>query len=399
MNLNRSLALVLPFLLVTACSTLPSYEPGETCVTELFTVLDEHQGARRGRCIATGSGSVRVEIRKEDEHVVNESPWYSFRIVPKSAGTASITLRYFGADHRYVPKISNDGLHWIPLDEQFVIVSDNGRDAELLIPLGNKTVWVSAQELIMPAMYDLWIDNLSKDKAITLSDIGQSINGQPIRMLDTGTASDDVLLIVGRQHPPEVSGVFAFFSFAETLFGDSDLAAEFRRRFRIVAIPLLNPDGVVGGNWRHNLGSKDLNRDWGPFTQPETQAIATLLDTLDAGGASIRMFADFHSTNRNLLYTQNDDFPTDPPGFVPAWLTNSAARMQGYEFTNEAGPVSEQANSKNYMYKRYGIPTVTFEVGDETDRFATRHAAAVFAEELMKLLLCAQQQPEFAQCL
>jgi hypothetical protein len=39
------------------------------------------------------------------------------------------------------------------------------------------------------------------------------------------------------------------------------------------------------------------------------------------------------------------------------------------------------------MYKRYGIPSVTYEVGDETDRLATETAAVVFAEEFMKLLL------------
>jgi hypothetical protein len=39
------------------------------------------------------------------------------------------------------------------------------------------------------------------------------------------------------------------------------------------------------------------------------------------------------------------------------------------------------------MYSRYGIPAATYEVGDETDREATRQAAVVFAEELMSLLL------------
>ena len=99
------------------------------------------------------------------------------------------------------------------------------------------------------------------------------------------------------------------------------------------------------------------------------------------------MFVDFHSTKRNLLYTQNDDFVTDPPGFVDTWLDNASAELDGYEFTNERRPVSEQANGKNYMYKRYGIPSVTFEVGDETDRTETRNAARVFANELMELML------------
>jgi len=39
------------------------------------------------------------------------------------------------------------------------------------------------------------------------------------------------------------------------------------------------------------------------------------------------------------------------------------------------------------MYRRYGIPAATYEVGDETDRAATQRAAVVFAEELMALML------------
>ena len=115
--------------------------------------------------------------------------------------------------------------------------------------------------------------------------------------------------------------------------------------------------------------------------------IVRLLAELDDNGSRIRMFADFHSTNRNLFYTQSVDYPTDPPGFTPTWLGNSLKRLRHYPFSNEATAVSQQANSKNYMFKRYGIPAVTYEVGDETDRRATQDAAVVFAEELMKLLL------------
>ena len=47
----------------------------------------------------------------------------------------------------------------------------------------------------------------------------------------------------------------------------------------------------------------------------------------------------------------------------------------------------ETANGKNYMYKRYGIPSMTYEVGDETSRADASAAARVFAEEFMRLLL------------
>ena len=39
------------------------------------------------------------------------------------------------------------------------------------------------------------------------------------------------------------------------------------------------------------------------------------------------------------------------------------------------------------MYRRYGIPSMTYEVGDETSRVDASAAARVFGEEFMRLLL------------
>ncbi len=34
-------------------------------------------------------------------------------------------------------------------------------------------------------------------------------------------------------------------------------------KYRIVIIPMVNPDGVIHGNSRCNLAGLDLNRKWG----------------------------------------------------------------------------------------------------------------------------------------
>lgn len=379
--------IVIAALLLAACAAHPQFPPGSACTTGAFSVSDQFHGARRGTCTVVSDERVRLQILPEDEPPINDSPWFAFRIDPVVPGTVRITLDYDGGHHRYIPKLSFDGRNWLPLGEQRIRASRSGRRATLTIDVADRPVFVAAQELLTPAVYDAWIDSIMNSGNASAALLGHSLQGRPIHRLDANEASPDVLLIVGRQHPPEVSGAVAFMAFAETLFGDSVLATRFRERFRIIAVPLLNPDGVVAGHWRHNVGGVDLNRDWGPFTQPETQLIRDLLDSLEAEGARVRLFLDFHSTNRNVFYTQNDEFPTDPPNFMADWLQRADARIDDYDFDNDANPVSEQANSKNYMFKRYGIPTATYEVGDETDRAATRNAATIFAEELMIMLL------------
>lgn len=357
------------------------------CKTPSFTVVDNFGGARRGECEVIDENHVRLSILPEDDGYINPSPWFAFKLVPNAETTANVTLQYVGGRHRYIPKTSRDGLNWTPIDTDNIEISDDETLASFSVPLNNGTVWVAAQELITPPIYDVWSKKAARQTDAELLTLGESIGGHAIRYLQSNEDSKDVLFMVGRQHPPEVSGAFAFFTFTETLYGDTELATRFREHFQIVAIPVMNPDGVLGGNWRHNLGGTDLNRDWGPFKQPETRLVGDLLDKLEDDGDSIRVFLDFHSTDRNLFYTQDSTVPTDPPRFLETWFANATPRLKDYPFSNEAGPGKRPGVGKNYMYRRYGIPAATYEVGDETDRNVARLAAVIFAEELMKLML------------
>ena len=320
--------------LVASCAiNAPTFPAGEVCETPAFSVVDGFSGARRGKCTVLADNHVRLDIRPESAGEINNSPWYAFKLSSNSPMSAKISLRYHGGYHRYWPKVSKDGLNWTPLDAEYVAVSGNGRRADIDVARTPEPVWLAAQELITPVMYDLWNRNTANETDIPFTVLGSSTADLPIHAFDSNATSDEVLFLVGRQHPPEVSGAVAFFAFTETIFGDSDTAQEFRARFRVIAIPLLNPDGVVGGNWRHNLGSVDLNRDWGLFTQPETQLMAGLLDELDQSGARLRMFVDFHSTSKNVFYALPG--ATHPPGFIPAWLAKARTRISDYPFELE----------------------------------------------------------------
>lgn len=388
LHLARILTLCALAALFASCAVQrPTFPAGESCETAAFTVVDGFSGARRGTCTVVSADRVRLDILPENDGYINDSPWYAFKLVPSVATTAEIELRYSGGHHRYWPKISTDAIIWRPLDERYVSSSSNGRRAVVQVPLSTKPVWIAAQEILSPSLYEVWNRAVADQTGIRPVVLGESTAGLPIHIFDSNRKATDVLFLVGRQHPPEVSGAFGFFAFAETVFGNTELAREFRARYRVIAIPLLNPDGVVSGNWRHNLGGVDLNRDWGPFTQAETKLVSNLLDGLDQSGHQLRVFVDFHSTKKNVFYSQIEADVTNPPLFTRTWLRNARARIKNYPFTNQEGPTSNTAIAKNYIYTRYGIPSVTFEVGDETDREAARAAARIFAEELMKLML------------
>ncbi len=384
---RRLLLLLIGSIFLVGCTVLPSAPATEPCEAESFTLSDNFAGARRGKCVVLSANEVRITILPESSGKINNSPWYAFKVTPKQATDATITMNYVGGHHRYKPKKTYDGIHWQTIDDDSVTVSEDRSQAVIRFSVQDKPFWIAAQELLTPPIYDVWNNKMIADHELEKIELGTSRNGAAISLLNSNSSAKDILLLVGRQHPPEVTGAIGFFAFYEALMADTELAQEFRQRFYIAAIPMLNPDGVNGGNWRHNTDDTDLNRDWGTFVQPETRLVDDFLKQLEANDQHVRVFLDFHSTQDNVFYTQDDDSPTEPPHFTRNWMENSIPRVENYEFTYQENPTRNLGVAKNHMYTRYGIPSTTYEVGDETDRAAIRAAAVVFAEELMELML------------
>ena len=150
-------------------------------------------------------------------------------------------------------------------------------------------------------------------------------------------------------------------------------------------MPVLNPDGVVEGHWRDNADGKDLNRDWGTFTEPETRAVRDALRReLNDGGRSLAFAIDFHSTWQDIFYTVSEDPSRAPGGVLRRWMDSMYARYPGR--------IHEKANAargtvfKNWVFKHYHAPAVTYEVGDRTDSRDLTQLAHFAASRLMQLL-------------
>ena len=178
--------------------------------------------------------------------------------------------------------------------------------------------------------------------------------------------------------------------FVNTIFADTELARQFRERFTLILIPLVNPDGVDNGHSRHNSGRTDLNRDWGKFKQPETRAIANLLGGMEKLEMKPRLMLDFHATKETetlLFYTQTAEELTDPPEFADSWFAAVRPRLPDFEFLHDPRPSQENPNTKGFFYRYYGIPAYTYELGDEADRELIHETTPVFAEEMMREML------------
>jgi len=352
-------------------------------------IEDDFPAARANACFRQAPDAVAVLVMPEQADV-NPSPWYAFRVVADTPRRLATTLVYGQSTHRYVPKVSRDGNTWVPLAADRVVVAEDGKTATLELDVGPRPLWVAAQEIWPAARHQAFIERLGVRPDVEVSRLGESLQGRPIDMLrtDPGQPRPATLVVVGRQHPPEVSGARALEPFVETLLDDSDLSRRFRGTYRIVVVPMLNPDGVEAGHWRTNAGGKDINRDWGPFTQPETRLMRGLLAEIDDDPQGrLAALVDFHSTREDVFYTQRDEDPMEPPGFYTRWLGRLQERMPGYHVNRDPGHQAGLPTAKTWVYETYGIPAVTFEIGDETPRETSDRLATEAARAMMETLL------------
>ena len=376
-------------LAVSGCST-PQTHHRDTFCSSGTTLLDAHfDGGQLGSCNISDDGDFELILFPEDEPPINKSPWYAYRVSGRPGDRVTIQMQFHNGYARYWPKISLDGENWLELPPEQVIKGADDR-MELTLQLQQARVWVAGGEILGREHYSRWLNLLENHEDVSTRLLGQSVQGRPIILAETADRPEFVLMI-GRQHPPEVTGAIAMQTFIDTVLGDSELAQRFRQRFKLGIVPLLNPDGVAAGHWRHNVNGVDLNRDWGPFTQPESTAVIRWVQQQESDGRTLRLMLDFHSTFEDLFYTQPR--VTDPPDFASLWLDASAQRLPDFPFKHAANPVSEQPNAKNYFYKSRGIPAVTYESGDETTREMLEESAAIFAEEMMKTLLTTSPDP------
>lgn len=95
--------------------------------------------------------------------------------------------------------------------------------------------------------------------------IGESLGKLDIPIIKIGNdiscdKNNPVVLIVGRQHPGITYSSFVIHGLLNYLLSDEIISDKLRAEYEIWIVPMLNPDGVVLGNYKSNLQGRDINR-------------------------------------------------------------------------------------------------------------------------------------------
>ena len=200
--------------------------------------------------------------------------------------------------------------------------------------------------------------------------------------------ADKSLMVISRQHPPEVTGYLAMKAFIETILSENPTAKKFRKKFTTYVVPLMNPDGVDNGHWRHNMGGIDLNRDWYNFNQPETTHVKNFLAKRSEAGDDFVFGIDFHSTWDDVYYTVDSSFTDNKGGIMYEWLRKIDEDLPNYvPNIRPSQRMDPTLVSRNFFFRNYNMAALVFELGDNTDRAFLKRKGEVAAIRLMELLL------------
>ena len=358
------------------------------CITKYVTIDFNFSGAGNSTCAVISSDHIKISVVPESKESINPSPWYAFR---KSKNTKKILveLSYGEYEHRYFPKIKKTNGNWEKINERDILIKNDGKNVLINLYPSKESQYISSQELITEDWYEDWYVTLKENNFLRSKIVGYSVQNRPIKaFFSNENINNPYIFILGRQHPPEVSSVFAIKGFVNELIGNINLSEEFLSKFNIFFIPLMNPDGVENGFWRYNYNKKDLNRDWDNFFQPETNSVKNFLDNLKNRNQPI-LYIDFHSTYENIFYISDAQLTNSYPNFLLNWLEKSRLELSkiGYNFSIKESYTKSNKVSKNYFHNKYNIPSMTYEVSDTEERSKITKSSKILARNLLTILL------------
>jgi len=349
---------------------------------------NEFDGARLNGFEKINDSTALVLIYPENLPI-NNSAYYAFNTWSNLPKSFYFTFKYpKGYKHRYIPKLKINN-KWSIIDSLDVYKNDS--IVTIKLNLTKDPITIAAQEIQSSKDVENWVSELIKGKEsiVELELFGKSPLGKNLPVLNISSGNPegkDIIVLLTRQHPPEVTGYYAFQSFMETILNGSELSKTFLSKYHVLAFPIMNPDGVDLGHWRHNSNGVDTNRDWYNYNQPEIKkTVKYIHKVLKKNDAKLVLGLDFHSTWHDVFYTNKIRKGTTFPNFIDDWFAGLEANIPNYK-VNEASGNSKTPVSKGWFLYGHNAVGITYEIGDTTSKKNINLIGKVSAEQMMKIL-------------
>lgn len=284
---NRLTALIAAFTLAFVMGEAPADEVPAGAVT----INSDFPG---GNVKVTANDGETVEVEPD---LRGDRPWFywyfeatatkpgrvTFQFPEKVAGFTNGGIGYQG------PAISTDqGRTWDWMGTDNV----DGRGFSYQFSKAGDRVRFAVAIPYIGGDLDAFLKRNSGNPHLKTTALTKSRKGREVRLLQIGTASPDkkAVLVTGRHHATETVASHVLEGFLQEAMSESTLAKEFRQKYVLFAVPLVDRDGVEDGDQGKNRKPHDHNRDYGEESiYPEIRAIKELADA-----QNIQFALDFH---------------------------------------------------------------------------------------------------------
>ena len=295
--------------------------------------------------------------------------WFYFRVA--GAKDRPITLKILNCATSAYPlgwpgyraRYSHDRDDWLQADTSY----DNGV-LTIKHTSSHNAIWFAYHAPYSMERHHDAVARYATMPGVTLSQLGTSIDGQPIDRLTLGTGPKSVWLYA-RQHPGETMAEWWMDGALDLLVSDDPIAIKLRETATLHVVPNMNPDGSRRGHLRTNAVGVNLNREWATPSLDRSPEVYHVLAAMDATGVDYAM--DVHG-DESIPYVFLAGFHGIPSwterqgGLYDRFATDLAARTPDFQTRHgypQAG--AGKANltmSTNQLAERFGAVSMTLEM-------------------------------------
>lgn len=210
----------------------------------------------------------------------------------------------------------------------------------------------------------------SYENVFDISEIGKSVQQRSIYQVKIGTGKTKILLWsqMHGNEPTTTKGLFDFFKFLAT---NSDLAQQIKKKYTLLCIPMLNPDGAFAYT-RVNANKIDLNRDAFLASQPEMKVLKIIYNDFQPD------FCYNLHDQRSIFGTEGFNLPATISFLAPAFNENrdyDEVRMKAISVIN-----CMNNELKNYIPNQIGRFDDSYNINCTGDYFTTKKTPTILIE-------------------
>jgi hypothetical protein len=139
---------------------------------------------------------------------------------------------------------------------------------------------------------DAFLSKAAGNPNLKQSELAKTLGGKSVELLQIGSpgSGKTAMAVAARSHACEALASYVLEGFLGEAMSDSPAGVEFRKKYVLYAVPILDKDGVEAGDQGKNRDPHDHNRDYGTNNlYPEIKALQEL-----AVAQKVQVGIDFH---------------------------------------------------------------------------------------------------------